>query len=361
MAFYSHSLLITLLTLVLPFPAATASRAQLTENYYDKTCPKFNEIVNRIVTEKQIATPTTAAAVLRLFFHDCVLEGCDASLLIASNSFNKAERDADINVAIPGDGFDVVTRIKTALELQCPGVVSCADILSAAARNLVNMVGGPHYTLRFGRKDGLISRADRVEGHYARTNMTISEIINLFSSINLSVQDLVALSGAHTIGFSHCNEFAKRLFNFSTTAETDPALNRNYAEGLRKLCANYTTNPGMSAFNDVMTPGKFDNLYFQNLQRGLGLLATDNALVTDPRTKPFVDLYAADQAKFFEDFGQAIQRVSLMKVKTGKHGEVRRRCDAFNNLQQPQDSNNKSQDSNSKPQDLNKKKKNSSA
>ncbi|KAM1521263.1 hypothetical protein ACFX15_011131 [Malus domestica] len=331
MAFHSHALF-SLLTLVFLIPTLTVTHAQLSENYYEQTCPKFHETVHHVVVEKQIATPTTAAAVLRLFFHDCVLEGCDASLLIASNSFNKAERDAEINAAIPGDGFDIITRIKTALELQCPGIVSCSDILAAAARNLINMVGGPHYTLLFGRKDGLVSRADRTEGHYAKASMTVSELINLFASINLSVQDLVALSGAHTIGFSHCSEFANRIFKFSPTSEIDPALNRIYAEGLRKLCANHTTNPGMSAFNDVMTPGKFDNLYFQNLQRGLGLLATDHALGTDPRTKPFVDLYATNQAKFFEDFTQAIQRVSLMNVKTGKQGEVRRRCDAFNDL-----------------------------
>ena len=329
---HSHFLLFFFLTAGLALLFPSTAEPHLTENYYEKTCPKFNDIVQQVVTDKQIATPTTAAAVLRIFFHDCVLEGCDASLLIASNSFNKAERDHDTNVNLPGDGFDTIARIKTSLELQCPGVVSCADILSAAARNLVNMVGGPHYRVRFGRKDGLVSRADRVDGHYAKTNMTISEIINLFASKKLSVQDMVVLSGAHTIGFSHCKEFSNRIFNFSKTSDIDPTLNANFAKGLKNLCANYTSNPGMSAFNDVMTPGKFDNMYFRNLQRGLGLLSTDQALMADERTKPLVDLYASNEKKFFEDFAQSMIKVSLMNVKTGKHGEVRRRCDAFNNL-----------------------------
>jgi peroxidase len=54
------------------------------------------------VTTKQISNPTTAAGVLRAFFHDCVVDGCDASVLISSNSFNKAERDADLNLSLSG-------------------------------------------------------------------------------------------------------------------------------------------------------------------------------------------------------------------------------------------------------------------
>ncbi|URE22476.1 peroxidase 65 [Musa troglodytarum] len=81
-----------------------------------------------------------------------------------------------------------------------------------------------------------------------------------------------------------------------------------------------------------MTPGKFDNLYYQNLLRGLGLLASDQALVAHPRTKPFVELYAANQTAFFRDFAHAMEKVSVLGVKTGRKGEVRRRCDAFNTL-----------------------------
>ena len=51
----------------------------------------------------------------------------------------------------------------------------------------------------------------------------------------------------------------------------------------------------MSAFNDVFTPGKFDNMYYKNLQRGLGLLLSDQAMLMDNRTRPFVIQYAANQ------------------------------------------------------------------
>ena len=79
-----------------------------------------------------------------------------------------------------------------------------------------------------------------------------------------------------------------------------------------------------------MTPNKFDNMYFQNLPKGLGLLATDHTMATDPRTRQFTDLYAKNQSAFFEAFGRAMEKLGLYGIKTGRRGEIRRRCDALN-------------------------------
>ena len=305
--------------------------AYLTKDYYKKTCPRFEDIVNRLVTIKQQETPTTAAAVVRVFFHDCMIDGCDASTLVASNAFNpKAERDADINLSLPGDAFDLVTRIKTTVELECPGVVSCTDILAISTRNLVKMTGGPFYEILLGRKDSLVSEASRVKGNIALPNMTMTQIIDQFTRKGFTIQEMVALIGAHTIGFSHCKEFSDRIFPHNKNQPIDPKMNPKYANGLRKLCGNYTKDPTMAAFNDVMTPGKFDNMYYRNLQRGLGLLSTDQAMSDDLRTKAIVDLYAANETAFFNDFAKAMEKVSVFQIKGEKDGEVRHRCDQFN-------------------------------
>jgi peroxidase len=305
---------------------------KLSLNYYDKSCPKFSQIIEQVITDKQLNTPSTASATLRLFFHDCMVGGCDASILISSNAFNKAERDADINLSLAGDGFDLITRAKTALELECPRIVSCADILATATRDLITMVGGPNYPIRLGRKDSFVSKVEHVDGNIARPTMPLSQIISIFASKKLSTQEMVVLVGAHTIGFCHCKEFSHRIYNFNKTLKYDPAYNPKYAEGLRKLCANYTKDPAMAAFNDARTPNKFDNMYFQNLQKGLGLLDSDSALANDQRTKPYVDMYAANENKFFQDFAHAMEKVSVYNVKTGRKGEVRHRCDAFNSI-----------------------------
>lgn len=310
----------------------TYSSQPLTLDYYKQSCPKFEQIVQDTTINKQISSPTTAAAALRLFFHDCFVTGCDASILISSTPRNgAAERDADINLSLPGDAFDVVVRAKTALELTCPNTVSCSDILAVATRNLVVQTGGPYYNVLLGRKDALRSSAADVAGQLPRPNMTMDQIIGIFKSKGFSIRETVALSGAHTIGFSHCKEFSDILYHYSKTMQSDPSYYGEFAKALRNACSDYLENPALSVFNDVMTPNKFDNVYYGNVKKGLGLLKSDHALGSDYRTRGFVELYEKDQNVFFKDFASAMQKLSLVGVKTGKNnGEVRRRCDAFN-------------------------------
>ncbi|KAF5740345.1 peroxidase 63-like [Tripterygium wilfordii] len=312
-----------LFTLVLLLASTFPSESRLTYDFYQKSCPRFNQIIQDTITNKQITSPSTAAGTLRLFFHDCLLNGCDASILVSSTPFNTAERDADINLSLPGDAFDVVVRAKTALELNCPNTVSCADILAVATRDLVVMVGGPFYNVPLGRRDSRFSKASVVEGNLPRPTMPMSQIIKIFELRGFSIQEMVALSGAHTIGFSHCKEFA----NF---VQNDTHYNPRFAKALESACGDYPRNPTLSVFNDIMTPNKFDNMYFQNLPKGLGLLESDHGLAIDPRTRPIVEMYGSDQDKFFKAFAAAMQKLGLYGVQTGRKGEIRHRCDAFN-------------------------------
>ncbi|KAG4214846.1 hypothetical protein ERO13_A01G142301v2 [Gossypium hirsutum] len=206
-------------------------------------------------------------------------------------------------------------------------------LFPASARDLVVMVGGPFYEVVLGRKDSRKSNLSIVDKNLPKALTPMNELLSLFSSKGFSADEMVALVGAHTIGFSHCKEFANRIFNFSKTSEFDPAYNPVFAQGLRKLCANYTKSPAMSAFNDVHTPGKFDNMYYKNLQNGLGLLSSDQEMVTDNRTKPFVDRFAANETAFFDMFARSMEKLSVYKVKENNDGDVRRRCDQFNTLQ----------------------------
>lgn len=65
-------------------------------------------------------------------------QGCDASVLLnftKTNSANATEKKATPNLTIRG--FDFIDRVKTIVEKECPGVVSCADIIALVARDSV--------------------------------------------------------------------------------------------------------------------------------------------------------------------------------------------------------------------------------
>ncbi|KAL2324958.1 hypothetical protein Fmac_024016 [Flemingia macrophylla] len=315
MAFPILVLLFLSLTLTL---TPTPSSAKLNLDYYKQTCPDFEKIVLENVFNKQATTPATAPGLLRLFFHDCITDGCDASLLITSNAYTPhAERDADLNLSLSGDAFDMIVRIKNAVELACPGIVSCSDIMAQATRDLVKMVGGPFYPVRLGRKDSTESDEKKVEASLPTPSMSMDQIIQKFTSKGFTVKEMVALTGAHTIGFTHCREFIHRIYNFSRTSDSDPSMHPKLVAGLRSVCQNYSRDSSMAAFNDVRSPGKFDNAYFQNVLKGLGLLSSDSLLAVDPRTRPLVELYANDQQAFFADFAHAMEKLSVFGVKTG--------------------------------------------
>lgn len=59
-------------------------------------------------------------------------------MLLNSTKGNVAEKDAKPNLTLRGFGF--IDRVKARLERECPGVVSCADILTLVARDAVFLV-----------------------------------------------------------------------------------------------------------------------------------------------------------------------------------------------------------------------------
>eukprot|EP00268_Persea_americana_P065881 TRINITY_DN8870_c0_g1_i2.p1 TRINITY_DN8870_c0_g1~~TRINITY_DN8870_c0_g1_i2.p1 ORF type:complete len:141 (-),score=20.83 TRINITY_DN8870_c0_g1_i2:293-715(-) len=140
---------------------------------------------------------------------------------------------------------------------------------------------------------------------------------------------MVALSGAHTIGFSHCNRFSNRLYSFSPSSPVDPTLDPSYAQQLMSSCPR-DVDPTIAINMDPNTPSRFDNVYYRNLEAGKGLFTSDQVLFTDPASKPTVANYAANPASFAAAFVEAMRKLGRAGVKTGNQGEIRRDCAAFN-------------------------------
>ncbi|KAK4483229.1 hypothetical protein RD792_010412 [Penstemon davidsonii] len=301
---------------------------QLSENFYSSSCPNFENIVRQVVVTKISQTFVTIPATVRLFFHDCFVEGCDASVLIASPN-NDAEKDSPDNLSLAGDGFDTVVKAKQAVEAQCPGIVSCADILAVAARDVVLLAGGPAYNVELGRRDGLISQASRVAGNLPQPEFNLIQLNTMFAKHNLTQTDMIALSGCHTLGFSHCSRFANRIYSFTPSNPVDPTLDPAYAQQLMRECPQ-NVDPQIAINMDPVTPQTFDNVYYQNLVGGKGLFTSDQVLFTDSASQLTVRDFANNPGDFNGAFITAMRMLGRVGVKTGNQGEIRRDCTAFN-------------------------------
>lgn len=290
-------------------------------DFYTTKCPTFLQIVKTEVAKAIAADSLTPAQLLRLFFHDCFVMGCDASLLLKSTKVNLAERDHPNNFTV--DKFTVIDAIKAELEKACPGIVSCADILGAAAAEAVEQAGGPHIDLAFGRRDGLDSFALAAKTNLPGSTLKVVGLVENFANVGLNKTDMVVLSGGHTIGQARCSTFADRF----APGVKNPFPDTKFGEALQTYCTDgNTAGLDRRMTLDANSTTVFDNGYFRSIVAGRGILTSDHVLFTDPSTKPLVTLFAANQDAFFAAFKESMAKMGRIGVLTGTQGQIRKQC-----------------------------------
>ncbi|KAK1355018.1 Peroxidase [Heracleum sosnowskyi] len=131
------------------------SSAQLRLDFYSDSCPKVSRIVNKEVQRALMNELRIGASLLRLFFHDCFVNGCDGSILLDDTSSFTGEKRAAPNFNSVRVFEVIIDTIKTAVESHCSGIVSCADILAIAARDSVTLLGGPNWRVLLRRRDAM--------------------------------------------------------------------------------------------------------------------------------------------------------------------------------------------------------------
>ncbi|OUS42599.1 chloroplast ascorbate peroxidase [Ostreococcus tauri] len=194
--------------------------------------------------------------------------------------------------------------------------VSWADAIQLAGATAIEHAGGPRIPMRYGRADaevgameGNLPDAEAPFGDGASDAAT--HLRNVFGRMGFNDREIVALSGAHTIG---------RAFK-----ERSGTTNHGYGA---KNGTKFTGCPYMNARADgkegsIGMPGgaswtrrwlAFDNSYFHREkltdEKDLIWLSTDDALVTDPGFAPHFKRYAHDQNAFFYDFSAAFAKLS---------------------------------------------------
>ncbi|XP_057548877.1 peroxidase 57-like [Amaranthus tricolor] len=301
---------------------------QLYVGYYRGKCWQYNveEIIFNVVKAKYAKDPTIVAGLIRLQFHDCIVRGCDASVLLDGP---KTEKTAKPNQSLKG--FYVIDAAKEAVERICPGVVSCADVLTIAARSAVFLAGGRWYYVETGRRDGFISSRSEALANLPSEHITTRDAIQLFASRGLSKEDFVVLLGGHSVGTTHCDKFSSRLYNFHNTGKPDVRMNSGMLYALRRMCPRKSGSNNIVYFKNAPTGHyQIDNAYYKQLLVNQGLLEVDQNIGSSPLTNSIVKKLAYVPGYFDKKFGQSMVKMGRIGVITGKQGEIRKYCGAIN-------------------------------
>nr|GMD06026.1 lignin-forming anionic peroxidase-like [Ipomoea batatas] len=265
-------------------------QGQLSPTFYDKTCPNALNIIRTAVRQAVSRERRMAASLVRLHFHDCFVQGCDASILLDETPTMESEKTALPNLG-SARGYDVIEAAKRELEKSCPGIVSCADVLSVAARDASAAVGGPSWTVKLGRRDSTTASHTIAETNLPGPFDNLDRLISSFASKGLNTRDMVAF----------------------------------FASTRRRQCPTDTGNGNLAPL-DLVTPNSFDNNYYKNLLQKKGLLQSDQVLFSGGATDSIVSEYARSPRAFQADFASAMIKMSEIQPLTGSAPMVGPEC-----------------------------------
>lgn len=206
-----------------------------------------------------------------------------------AGTYDKASKTGGLNASVRFEfdrpenfglkrGFGPIIKAHDLLKNTVAKDISFSDLIACGGAYAVSLTGGPSITVPLGRLDA--DTADP-EGRLPAETLTPSELKAHFAKGGFDAQELVVLSGAHTVG------------------------GKGFGE-----------------------PLSFDNTYFKTLlerpwnasgskmdvemAQMIGL-PSDKALPDDEECYSWIELYASDQDRFFKDFESAY----LKLVDTG--------------------------------------------
>ncbi|TKY74259.1 L-ascorbate peroxidase T [Spatholobus suberectus] len=178
--------------------------------------------------------------------------------------------------------------------------VTYADLFQLAGATAVEEAGGPKIPMKYGRVNVSEPEQCPEEGRLpdAGPPSPADHLRQVFYRMGLNDKEIVALSGAHTLGRS-----------------------RPDRSGWGKPETKYTKDgPGAPGGHSWTVQWlKFDNSYFKDIKEkkdeDLLVLPTDAALFEDPSFKVYAEKYAEDQEAFFKDYAEAHAKLSNLGAK----------------------------------------------
>ncbi|CAI9779620.1 unnamed protein product [Fraxinus pennsylvanica] len=207
---------------------------------------------------------------------------------------------------------------------------SITYIITVATRDAVVLAGGPRYNVPTGRRAVFVS--DSAEVNLPGPSLSVQEAFPFFRAKGLTLNDMVTLLGAHTVGVAHCGFFQDRLSNFQGTGKPDPTLDSTLASRLLRTSGTTSRplNRDPTVFLDQNTSFIFDHQFYNQIRSKKGILQIDQQLALDRSTAPIVSSFASNPSAFQQNFANAMIKLANIQVLVGKAGEIRKNCRVFN-------------------------------
>eukprot|EP00298_Acanthocystis_sp_HF-20_P005133 c15394_g1_i1.p1 GENE.c15394_g1_i1~~c15394_g1_i1.p1 ORF type:complete len:323 (+),score=132.03 c15394_g1_i1:24-971(+) len=199
-------------------------------------------------------------------------------------------------------------------------VISWADLIQLASAVAIEMSGGPRIPMRYGRVDVTSEKQCPPEGNLPDAfppfgdgaKDAATHLRNVFHRMGFDDREIVALSGAHTIGRAFKERSGTVEEGYGAKAGTE------YTNG--EFIARPDSKSGVGMPGGRSWTKKwlsFDNEYYsqQAGQPKLNAFPTDQTLTQDPVFKSHFERYATNQKTFFAEYAVAHMKLSELGSK----------------------------------------------
>ncbi|GKV27037.1 hypothetical protein SLEP1_g36244 [Rubroshorea leprosula] len=151
--------------------------------FYRRSCAVAEMIVKQEMKRCILTDLSTAAAILRLAFHNCQVDSCELAM---AQFFWRNQITPKLNY------------------------ISCVDIIQMAAREAIFLTGRQYIEIVTGRRDGISLCKKSADYQLPATNIPVNEFIEIFQQ--------------KSIGIGHSRSFEERL-----RPVTDPTLSPTFS------------------------------------------------------------------------------------------------------------------------------------
>lgn len=190
--------------------------------------------------------------------------------------------------------------------------ITYSDLWTLAGAVALEAAGGPRINWQGGRTDYVDDTKilkNKIAGRLPDATQGAGHLRKIFYRMGFNDQEIVALSGAHTLGRCHADRsgfdgpwvnnptrFSNQYFKLLSTLPWEP---KTLPSGIKQFA-----------------------YYDEDTETELMMLPTDMALLADPGFEPWVRKYGEDKELFFKHFAEVFAKLMELGIERDAEGRI---------------------------------------